>query len=46
MNLLIEVRQLARQKKDWAMSDKIRDGLKTIGVILEDRADGTSWRKA
>jgi len=45
MRILIEIRQMARQKKDWSLSDKIREELKALGVILEDRADGTTWRK-
>ncbi len=42
---LIEKRTLARQNKDWAESDRIRDELKAQGVILEDAAGGTTWRR-
>jgi cysteinyl-tRNA synthetase len=45
MNLLIQLRQTARQKKDFATADAVRDGLTKLGVTLEDRADGTIWRK-
>ncbi|MEL7436078.1 MAG: hypothetical protein AAFN11_19190 [Chloroflexota bacterium] len=34
----------ARATKDYAESDRIRDELAEIGVILEDRADGTVWK--
>ena len=43
---LIASRQLARQNKNFAESDRIRDQLKTAGVILEDSAGGTGWRRA
>ena len=43
IDLLISVRQDLRTEKNWAMSDKIRDELKALGVILEDGKDGTSW---
>jgi cysteinyl-tRNA synthetase len=42
--LLIEVRAAARQQKNWALSDLIRDRLKELGVAIEDNKDGTSWR--
>ena len=44
MELLIEVRATARQRKDFQISDTIRDRLTAIGITLEDRKDGTSWR--
>ena len=43
---LIENRQLARQNKDWAESDKIRDELKARGIVLEDTAQGVKWSYA
>jgi cysteinyl-tRNA synthetase len=44
MDLLIEVRANARQKKDFDTADKIRDELTAIGITLEDRKGGTGWR--
>ena len=44
VNLLQEVRQEARAKKDYATSDKIRDRLRQAGVIVEDGAQGFRWR--
>jgi cysteinyl-tRNA synthetase len=41
----IRKRANARQNKDWAESDRIRDELKARGVILEDTAGQTSWRR-
>ncbi len=46
MQLLIKLRQQARKEKNFAIADGIRNGLTEIGVTLEDRADGTIWRKA
>jgi cysteinyl-tRNA synthetase len=45
MSLIIELRAQARRDKNWALSDRIRDRLKEIGIILEDRPDGTLWKK-
>jgi cysteinyl-tRNA synthetase len=44
VELLIAMRQEARAKKDFALSDRVRNGLADIGVTLEDRKDGTIWR--
>ena len=40
--LLIE-RSEARANKDWARADQIRDELKSMGVIVTDSSDGSSW---
>ena len=45
MQLLIDLRQTARENKDFATSDTIRDRLAAINVTLEDRAGGTEWSK-
>jgi cysteinyl-tRNA synthetase len=42
---LIAQRNAARAGRDWAESDRLRDLLKTQGVILEDAAQGTTWRR-
>jgi len=44
IDLLIGIRQELRQAKEWEMADRVRNGLIQRGVILEDQADGTSWR--
>jgi cysteinyl-tRNA synthetase len=44
VELLINMRAQARANRDYAESDRIRDELAKIGVILEDRADGTVWK--
>ncbi|WP_040198199.1 cysteine--tRNA ligase [Candidatus Soleaferrea massiliensis] len=42
---LIEQRQQARQYKNFAMADKIRDDLKEMGILLEDTPNGVKWRR-
>lgn len=44
MDLVIEIRQNARQQKDWATSDKIRDTLNAIAIEIKDGKEGTSWK--
>jgi cysteinyl-tRNA synthetase len=43
---LIETRTQARQAKDFAESDRIRDELAAMGVVLKDTKDGTTWEIA
>jgi cysteinyl-tRNA synthetase len=43
MDLLLDLRQTARETKDWPTSDKIRDGLAGAGITVKDSKDGTSW---
>ncbi|MCL4456764.1 MAG: cysteine--tRNA ligase [Nitrospirae bacterium] len=40
----IKDRQAARQSKDWAAADAVRNELDEKGIILEDKRDGTSWK--
>ena len=44
MPLVIELRATARQSKDFATADRIRDAVSAMGVTLEDRAGATDWR--
>ena len=43
MDLVLELRQEARENKDWSTSDKIRDGLAAAGIVVKDGKEGTSW---
>ena len=42
---MILKRNLARKDKDFDKADEIRDELKSLGIILDDKADGTKWKK-
>jgi cysteinyl-tRNA synthetase len=42
---LIEDRHAARRRRDFPAADRIRDDLATRGVLLEDGAGGTRWKK-
>jgi len=43
MQLVIEMRQDARARKDWDSADKIRDTLQELNIQLKDGKEGTSW---
>jgi len=43
---LIEARNAARKAKDFKESDRIRDELAQMGVVLKDSKDGTTWEIA
>lgn len=43
MDAIIKIRHDAKQNKDWATADKIRDELANIGIIIKDTKDGTVW---
>ena len=43
IKMILEVRQKAKENKDFATSDKIRDELKNIGITVKDTKDGFDW---
>lgn len=43
MNLILEIRKEAKTKKDFATSDKIRDGLLQVKISIKDTKEGTTW---
>lgn len=43
MELIIELRQEARTEKNWGVSDKIRDSLDALDILIKDTKEGTSW---
>ncbi|NLN48793.1 MAG: cysteine--tRNA ligase [Clostridiales bacterium] len=46
IEILIAERQKAREEKNWALADKIREDLNSKGIILEDTPSGVKWRRA
>lgn len=44
IDLLVSLRTELRQEKQWALADKVRDGLSSLSVQLEDTPEGTVWR--
>jgi cysteinyl-tRNA synthetase len=44
LKILADVREKLRLEKNYPLSDKIRDDLGKIGVVLSDTADGASWK--
>ncbi len=45
VELLVRVREDLRARKDWALSDRIREGLHELGIILDDTPAGTVWKR-
>ncbi|MDR2652904.1 MAG: cysteine--tRNA ligase [Prevotellaceae bacterium] len=43
IKMILDVRQQSKDKKDWATSDKIRDELVNLGIVIKDTKDGTEW---
>ena len=43
VELLIKLRKEARENKDWALSDQIRDELIVLGIQLKDGKEGTTF---
>ncbi|SDE18197.1 cysteinyl-tRNA synthetase [Mucilaginibacter pineti] len=46
LNLIVSLRNEAKSNKDYATSDKIREGLSQIGFQLKDSKEGTLWSKS
>lgn len=44
LELLLEIRQDARNRKDWDTSDRIRDRLKQMNIEIQDSHDGSTWK--
>ncbi|MGQ1946371.1 cysteine--tRNA ligase [Geofilum sp. OHC36d9] len=43
MQLILDIRQQAKNNKDWGTSDKIRDELSHLGIIVKDGKEGATW---
>lgn len=44
IELLVKTRKKLRQAKQWDLADDIREGLSELGIIIEDRSEGTAWK--
>ncbi len=45
MKLILDMRQTARTNKDWGTSDKIRDALKELDIVVKDGKEGAAWSR-
>ena len=45
INMILNMRQEAKNRKDWQASDKIRKDLTKLGIIIKDKKDGVDWEK-
>ena len=45
MDLILGIRQQAREDRNWPLADQIRDVLKEAGIAVEDTPEGPLWRK-
>ena len=45
LKIIIDLRQDARNKKEWGVSDHIRQELKKAGIVLNDTKDGVTWER-
>jgi cysteinyl-tRNA synthetase len=44
VDLLVQLRTELRAAKQWALADRVRDGLAEFGIELKDSPEGTTWR--
>ena len=44
VQLLLDLRDELRQKKDYGLSDEIRDRMKQLGLVIEDTTEGHKWK--
>jgi cysteinyl-tRNA synthetase len=43
MQMILSIRQQAKNNKDYATSDQIRDALTALNITVKDGKDGASW---
>ena len=44
MNILLDIRARYREARDWERADALRDRLAELGIAIDDRPEGTTWR--
>jgi cysteinyl-tRNA synthetase len=45
VNIILNLRKDAKIRKEWSVSDKIREELNKLGITIKDRKDGADWEK-
>jgi cysteinyl-tRNA synthetase len=45
LDFIVDLRAEVRKEKLWKLSDRIRDGLQEMGITIEDRKGGTTWKR-
>ena len=45
LDFIVDLRNEVRREKLWKLSDRIRDGLQAMGVTIEDKKEGTTWKR-
>ena len=43
MEVILEIRKEVKAKKDFAASDKLRDDLNKLNIVIKDTKDGATW---
>ena len=43
MHVLLDLRKNAKEDKNWALADQIREGLNEAGITVKDSKDGAVW---
>ena len=46
MDVLIAIRVEAKKGRNFELADKVRNDLTALGITLEDRPEGTIWRRS
>jgi cysteinyl-tRNA synthetase len=46
VRIFIQQRAEAKARKDFATSDRVRDQLLALGIVLKDTKEGTTWERA
>ena len=44
MEIVLQIRQQYREEKAWEKADQLRDRLDDVGIVIEDRPEGPTWR--
>ena len=44
MDIILDIRQEYRTAEEWAQADALRDQVEKLGIVVEDRPEGPTWR--